>query len=88
MVSIQVGFSPKLFQVCSFIISIPPHLSKVKNNMNSKDVKIIIAVIVVVIIAVILYSMYERNKDENMGNLNNKQGSTLVSPMHSITSNT
>jgi len=65
-----------------------PHLSKVKNNMNSKDVKIIIAVIVVVIIAVILYSMYERNKDENMGNLNNQQGSTLVSPMHSITSNT
>ncbi len=56
--------------------------------MNSKDVKIIIAVIVVVIIAVILYSMYERNKDENMGNLNNQQGSTLVSPMHSITSNT
>ncbi len=50
--------------------------------MNSKDVKIIIAVIVVVIIAVILYSLYERNKDENMGNLRNDQ--SLVSPMHKI----
>lgn len=55
--------------------------------MNSKDVKIIIAVIVMVIIAVILYSIYERNKDENMGNLKNEQGSTWVSPVHKISSN-
>ena len=54
--------------------------------MNSKDVKIIIAVIVAVIIAVILYSLYDRNKDENMGDLKNERGSTLVSPMHKVSS--
>ncbi len=54
--------------------------------MNSKDVKIIVAVIVAVIIAVILYSLYERNKDENMGNLKNEQSNTLLSPMHKISS--
>ncbi|MDK1683293.1 hypothetical protein [Acinetobacter terrestris] len=54
--------------------------------MNSKDVKIIIAVIIAVIVAVILYSLYERNKDENMGNMGNDQGSTLVSPVHKLSS--
>lgn len=54
--------------------------------MNSKDIKIIIAVIVVVIIAVILYSLYERNKNENMGDLKNGQSNTLLSPMHKISS--
>lgn len=54
--------------------------------MNPKDVKIIVAVIVAVIIAVILYSLYERNKDKNMGNLKNGQSNTLVSPMHKISS--
>lgn len=54
--------------------------------MNSKDVKIIIGVIVAVIVVVILYSLYDRNKDENMGNLKNEQGNTLLNPMHKISS--
>jgi hypothetical protein len=48
-----------------------------ENNMNSRDVKIIIGVIVAVVIIVILYSLYER-KDNDMGSMKKIQENSMI----------